>query len=207
MPKLNDLTGQRFGKLLVLCRGDDHIQGNGRHRVAWKCVCDCGNEVVVLGENLRKGASRSCGCFRKDEMSARNSTHRSTNTKLYGVWGSMKARCYNKSVKYYCRYGGRGISVCDEWLNDFESFHDWSVASGYKDGLSIDRINNDAGYSPENCRWVDCSVQANNRSSNRMLTYNGETHNVTEWAAIKGVSPKTLFNRVYAGYSDEEVLR
>lgn len=206
MSVLRDLTGQRFGRLTVLCRDDDHIQENGRHRIMWKCLCDCGNEVIVFGENLKKGASRSCGCLQKEEASERHSTHHQTDTKLYGIWCAMKARCYNKNTKYYYRYGGRGICICDEWKNSFEAFHDWAVLAGYKQGLSIDRINNNAGYSPENCRWADAKTQANNRCNNRILTHQGETKTLTEWAVASHVNPKTLFSRAYSGYSDAEIL-
>ena len=119
----------------------------------------------------------------------------------------MKSRCYNSATQFFYRYGGRGITVCDEWRNDFESFRSWSEATGYRDGMTLDRKDNDLGYSPDNCRWTDRVTQANNRSSNRMLTLDGETHNVTEWAAIIGADPRKLFNRVYAGWSDAEILK
>ena len=129
-----------------------------------------------------------------------------TDTRLYGVWCAIKRRCYNKNTAHYADYGGRGISMCDEWKNDFQIFYDWPISHGYSQGLSIDRKDNDGNYCPENCRWVGCDVQANNRRSNRNLTYNGETHNITEWAKIIGKSPKTLFNRLYSGWDTERIL-
>lgn len=118
----------------------------------------------------------------------------------------MKSRCYNKNSDAYKNYGGRGVEICDEWLSNYEAFEEWAMQSGYKDGLSIDRINVNDGYSPENCRWVNNTCQANNRRSNRVLSFNGETHNITEWAQILNISPKTLFTRLYAGYSTEKIL-
>lgn len=201
-----DLTGMKFGRLTILSRHEDRIEGNGRKRIYWDCKCDCGNNTVVCGENLKRGATTSCGCYKRECTSKRASTHRDTNTHLYGIWCSMKARCYNKNTKYYDRYGGRGIDICDQWKNDYESFKDWSVKNGYSDGLSIDRINNDRGYSPDNCRWISMKEQANNRSSNRLITFQGETHNLTEWAEILNINPKTLFTRLYNGWSVERML-
>lgn len=206
MPKLNDLTGQTFGLLKVVERAEDYVQPNGRHRPGWKCQCECGKTAMVLGENLTSGRSRSCGCYQKEYMSAHKSTHRETNTKLYGVWCSMKSRCYNPNVKYFKDYGGRGITVCQEWRESYESFRDWALSHGYKDGLSIDRIENDSGYSPGNCRWVTRAVQSNNRRSNNMLTLNGETHSISEWAKLLNVNSRRLYNRYYSGWDAEKIL-
>lgn len=206
MSKLIDLTGNRYGKLVVVERAEDRIQSNGRHRVFWKCHCDCGKDIDVLGDNLKHGHTTSCGCYRSELMSESMSTHKETNTKLYGVWCAIKTRCYNPHSKYYNRYGGRGIYVCDEWRNDFAAFRNWAHENGYKKGLSIDRIDNNRGYSPDNCRWADAKTQANNRSNNRILTFDGVSHSVTEWARILNVSPKTLFTRAYEEKDTKEVL-
>ncbi len=207
MGVIHDLTGKQFGRLAVLGRGSDYIQKNGRHRVMWSCRCDCGNIVDILGENLRKGASQSCGCYRHDKLSEIKSTHHETNTKLYGVWCSIKARCYNRNSKPYKSYGGRGIIMCDEWRDSYEKFREWAVSSGYSSKLSIDRIDNNGPYSPDNCRWVDMRTQANNRRSNVYLTLCGETHNITEWAKIIDINPKVLFSRYYSGKSVEDILK
>ena len=203
---INDLTGKRFGRLIVESRAEDRVEKNGRHRVAWNCMCDCGNHVVVLSDNLKSGATQSCGCYRKEYVSVHKKTHADSQSKLYGVWCAMKTRCYNKNSSYYERYGGRGISVCDEWRASFESFRDWSFRNGYYDGLTIDRIKNDGNYCPENCRWVGRKAQANNRSSNKLVSYNGATHNIAEWSEITGINVKTLYNRLYAGYTPEKML-
>lgn len=118
----------------------------------------------------------------------------------------MKNRCYNPHVTYYYRYGGRGIGVCDTWRYDFEAFEKWSFENGYTDELTIDRINNDGNYCPDNCRWVDHATQANNRSSNVVIEYNGEKHNLAEWAEIIGIKYKTLHNRYYSGWDTKRML-
>lgn len=204
--ELIDLAERTFGRLTVVGRTEDHIRKGGRHDVMWRCKCECGNYVSVSGEALRSGRTVSCGCFKKNYMSQKMSTHRETHTKLYGVWCSMKARCHNKNTIAYESYGGRGITVCDEWRNDYSKFSEWALANGYATGKSIDRIDNNRGYSPDNCRFVDAKIQACNRRSNRILTLGDESHTVTEWAEILGKNPKTLFSRVYAGLSTERIL-
>lgn len=207
MSAILDLNGKRFGRLVVIGRAEDRVQKNGRRRVMWTCQCDCGNVVTVLGDNLKKGVSNSCGCLRKEIMSAAKSTHGDTKTKLYGVWCGIKRRCYNEHTMYYEKYGGRGITMCDEWRDSYEAFKKWAESSGYSEGLSIERVDNDGPYSPENCEWADSKTQANNRHSNVKLTLNGETHNITQWSSIVGISAKKLFNRYYAGKSVENILK
>lgn len=208
MSNLVDLTGKRFGRLEVLRRGEDRIEPSGKHRVMWICKCNCDKHSIVnvSGDALKEGRSTSCGCFRNESSRARNTTHGDTNTKLYSIWCAMKTRCTNQNTEAYKDYGGRGICICDEWLNNYESFKTWALNNGYEQGLSIDRIDNDKGYEPQNCRWVTSVAQANNRRSNRLITYNGETHNVTEWASILNKNPKTIFNRLYSGWDVDKAL-
>lgn len=203
---LIDLTGMKFGRLTVISRGEDAINKNGRHRARWNCVCDCGKNVLVYGDNLRDGKSTSCGCITKEVLSSRQKTHGDSNKHLYWAWKSIKARCYNKNTRYYNYYGGRGIQMCDEWKNSYEAFRDWAYTSGYTQGLSIDRIDNDDNYSPANCRWVTRDVQANNKRNNIMVEHEGITHNVTEWCNLLGLKAKTIFTRIYAGHSPEEAI-
>lgn len=160
----------------------------------------------MLGENLRRGKTTSCGCYRKDKLAREHTTHGETESRLYAVWCAMKARCHNKNNEAYDRYGGRGIIVCAEWRESFESFQEWAIHNGYADDLSIDRIDNDGNYEPGNCRWVTGVAQANNRRSNRIYEIDGETHTLTEWAQIRGINPKTLFNRIYTGWDFEDAL-
>lgn len=204
--KLKDLCGQKFGLLTVICRVDSHIGRDGRSRVKWLCECNCGNTVEVYSNNLTSGKTRSCGCIRSQRLSNRQRTHGYSQTRLYGIWQQMKNRCNNANVTYYNRYGGRGINVCSEWISDFDAFRNWSMANGYTEELSIDRIDNNKDYCPENCRWVSMATQASNRSSNRLIEYDGETHTVTEWAKILDINAKTLFNRIYSGWSIEKAF-
>lgn len=197
---LDNLIGKRFERLVVKERAEDAVSPSGRRRVRWLCECDCGNEIIAYPDNLKGGKTKSCGCYQNDMNRKRFATHGMTNTHIYGIWSSMKARCFNKNATAYKDYGGRGVVMCDEWKNDFESFYQWALSSGYEQGLSIDRIDNDKNYCPENCRWVTSDVQASNRRSNRNITYSGETHTVTEWAQKFNKNPKTIFNRIYSGW-------
>lgn len=147
--------------------------GIDRHGLAtWLCLCDCGNQHICRGRVLRLGTTVSCGCLNQELRAKRSRKHGKRRSRLYGVWTSMKIRCYNPRNNRYKYYGGRGITVCDEWLHDFQAFYDWSMANGYDENAprgkcTIDRIDNDKGYSPDNCRWVDMKVQSSNKSSNR----------------------------------------
>lgn len=161
-----DLAGQKFGKLTVIEQKGVSKYGHA----TWLCKCDCGNRSVVLGRNLRNGNTSSCGCLQRERAGRpiEKTTLAKEYSRLYCVWWGMKVRCYNPKHKGYHRYGGRGITVCDEWINDFQSFCDWAMANGYDENAprgkcTIDRIDNDKGYSPANCRWVDMKVQNQNR--------------------------------------------
>lgn len=165
MSKVKDLTGQRFGRLMVLYRQASDRQG----LATWFCQCDCGRTCVVAGSALRKGNTNSCGCLHDEVAREHRTTHGKSGTRLYAVWKAMIQRCCNPSDKNYGRYGGRGITVCGEWRNDFHVFYDWAVANGYDENApigkcTIDRIDNEKGYSPDNCRWVDMKAQRHNRS-------------------------------------------
>lgn len=194
-----DLTGMRFGRWKVKSRAPNDSKGNTN----WNCICDCGCEKVVSGHSLRGGRSKSCGCFSKDVKSKMLTKHGGAsnhtteeNKKLYKVWGAMRSRCNNPDSQSYSLYGGRGIKVCDEWNSDYLTFYHWAIDNGYKIGLSIDRINVDGDYCPSNCRWVDHVIQGNNRRKNYIITYNGETHTMADWARITGVNYNTLSGRI-----------
>lgn len=172
--RFKDITGQRFGRLVVIERAE-----NGDRRCAiWKCMCDCGNIHICAGIDLRSHKTRSCGCFRHESVVEHFTKHDKRHSRLYQTWLSMKQRCTNPNHKNYSRYGGRGITVCDKWINDFQAFYDWAMANGYDENApqgkcTIDRIDNNKGYSPDNCRWVDMKTQSNNRSTNRKVKING----------------------------------
>lgn len=196
MPAFKNLTGQRFSRWTVIERGPNL----GRH-VRWLCRCECGNTALVASTNLVKGISRSCGCLHIDTIS----THRRTGTPEHRTWIAMKSRCYTKSNIGYPYYGGRGIAVCDRWVHNFENF---LADMGERPGpeYSLDRINSNDNYSPDNCRWAMREVQDNNRRDNRMLTFNGKTQTIAQWAREQNIAKNTIINRLNWGWPIEDAL-
>ena len=167
MSEAKNLIGQKFNRLTVVERAENYTIAKQVHS-AWLCVCDCGNTITVRASSLRSNHTKSCGCFNKEVRIERETKHGKSESKIYDVWGTMKQRCYNPNNKSYGYYGGRGITICNEWVHDFQAFYDWAMANGYSENLSIDRIDNDKGYSPDNCRWVTAKQQANNRRNNQI---------------------------------------
>lgn len=189
---VDDMIGKTFGILKVLSREEDDISpSGGRHR-KYLCECGCGSIVNVFKEHLTSGRQRSCGCLKKN---CGHPTHREIHTRLYQIWGNMVNRCTNPNNPAWKRYGGRGIGVCREWI-DYTTFSKWAKQNGYKDSLSIDRIDNDGNYCPENCRWVGVIAQANNKNNNHLVIYNGETKTISEWSRLLGIPYKTLHRRI-----------
>lgn len=154
-----DLSGQKIGRLSIIEKYGHASDGV----ILWKCRCDCGNICTVRADSLNHQTTLSCGCLKREMDKDRLKTHGLSNMKLYHVWLSMKDRCLNPRNKSYFYYGGRGIAVCEEWLESFLPFYEWSINHGYKEGLTIDRINNDGNYEPDNCRWTTWDVQSKNR--------------------------------------------
>ncbi len=173
-----DLTGDRFSRLVVLSQAESYIQPNGKKVVMWNVRCNCGKEFVVSGASLRSGNTQSCGCYNKQRTRETQTTHAQSRTRLYTIWQGMKQRCHNPNAINYSNYGGRGITVCDEWERSFENFYGWAMANGYDSSLSIDRIDNNKGYSSYNCRWVDMSIQEANR---RLLRRNTSGYRGVCW--------------------------
>lgn len=193
--KFKDLTGQKFGRLTALYR----LHNYHKKGTYWLCVCDCGNIKEVNTYKLQDLHTKSCGCLKIDKTIQRNkdyAKHNKSNTRLYRIWHGMKNRCYNTGDKDYKNYGGRGIAVCSKWLDDFQSFNNWSINSGYADNLTIDRIDTNKGYSPDNCRWVDMKAQQRNKRNNKTHTINGETHCLSEWCELLGLNYYTVCTRI-----------
>lgn len=157
------------------------------------CVCECGNIKEVASNNLITGKIKSCGCLLKDGS---HTTHGKCNSRLYKTWVNMKTRCYDKNNKEYMNYGGRGIIVCKEWLSNFKTFYDWAINNGYDDTLTIDRINVDGNYEPSNCRFIDIKTQQRNRSNNRYITINNETHCLSEWCELLNLKYSRVSDRI-----------
>ena len=201
--KPEELIGKRFGRLTVVCLS---------HKDKWSknyydCVCDCGGKTKVLERNLITGNTSSCGCLRRETVKAgTNTKNGKTHTRLYGIWFGIKKRTTDKKSKSYKNYGGRGISVCDEWKKDFMSFYNWAMEHGYKDNLTLDRIDNNGNYCPENCRWATSQEQSRNTRKNNLITYNGQTHCATEWEDILGFKRGILYARQKLGWSVERMM-
>lgn len=208
MPEYIDKTGKTFGRWTVLYRLPNRIDRSGNPHTMFRCKCECGTEKDVQASSLYSGRSTSCGCVHKEkaqQTAADNfSTHKHSKERLYRIWNGMKRRCFAKGRSNYDDYGGRGITICAEWL-DYATFRAWAVDNGYDDTKTIDRIDNDGNYEPSNCRWTTRTVQANNRRSSKLVTHNDETKTLAEWARFYDVDYKKLYWRLeYGGLSFEE---
>ena len=204
-----DITGKRFGKLIAL-RFDHSERNNKTTRQFWLFQCDCGKLKVMRKDVVTSGHNISCGCEHEKIIKAtieRKTKHGLHKTTLYKKWKSIKGRClYNAKDKRQKNYKNRNIIMCQEWQDDFLNFYNWALANGFEEGLTIDRINNDGNYEPSNCRWVDMKHQGRNRRTNKFITFQNETHCLSEWAEKIGISRNTLLNRLKSGWNIERAL-
>lgn len=192
---IEDLTGKRFGRLTVV----EYLYGKNRQSY-WRCICDCGKEKITRASSLKAGLTRSCGCFHSDRSkvvcSNNFKTHQGSKTRLFKIWVGMKKRCFDVKEPAYVNYGGRGITICDDWKNDFVSFRDWALNSGYEQNLTIDRIDNNGDYEPSNCKWSSAKEQANNRRSNILFAYKGKVQNLKTWCEELSLNYKSVWSRI-----------
>lgn len=195
MSKVKKLIGKKFGLLTVVAR----VGSDKKGQALWYCKCACGGNTITNTYNLTSGITKGCGCLRgkkKDEVSDR----------VRNIWNNMKQRCTNPLNPNYKYYGGKGITICEEWY-DIHKFNQWALLNGYADNLTIDRIDNNGNYEPSNCRWVAHSDQMKNQTSNRPITFNGETHLISEWADIVGIARRTIQYRLdKGGWTIEQAL-
>lgn len=202
-----DLTGQRFG--MVTVTGFAGRDRNGKP--VFDCVCDCGKTCQIRGSSLIEGDTKSCGCYRAIKSREIHVTHGdcgklSQYNHLYLIWKHMLNRCYSPDGDGYNLYGGRGVTVCDEW-HDWGHFKEWAIRSGWKEGLSIDRIDVNGNYFPDNCRWTDMRGQSNNKRNNLLLSYMGATKTVAEWSRVTGIPYQRVWKGFHEGKSPEEIFK
>lgn len=208
--QIRDLSGQRFGKLVVVEYTGKRTEPG--HNAIWLCKCDCGKTIEVRGSNLTttRRPQKSCGCYVKEKARLVNTTHGGTHERLYGVWMGMRRRCYDPKIKDYGRYGGRGIKVCEEW-KDYSNFRKWAFDSNYDQyadfqKCTLDRIDPDGNYEPDNCRWVDITEQENNRRNSTKIEYQGKTQTVSMWERELGMKHGLLRDRLKRGWDVERAI-
>lgn len=202
------MIDKKFGRLLVL---EETNKRSNNQTVIWKCKCDCGNTVYIDTNRLTSGNTKSCGCL-SIESSKKPKTikHGDCNVnskfhRLYCIWKGMRSRCNNQNGQKYKDYGGRGIAVCEEW-SEYVNFKNWALSNGYKDNLTIDRIDVNGNYEPNNCRWSDSFTQMNNMRTNTHIKYNNETYTISELARKYNLKQGTLIRRLNLGWSIDNAL-
>lgn len=199
--------GSKYGRLTVIDIVPPKEAGRG---YLWKCKCECGNETVSAPLKLIKGKTKSCGCAKRDRVKTDplfdRTKHGGRHERLYRIWHGMKQRCERKENGDYQNYGGRGISICEEWRNNYAAFREWAFSNGYSDDLTIERKDVNGNYCPDNCTWISPKEQARNRRTNHWVEYNGERRIVAEWAEIYGVDAGSLHNRLRLGWDMEKAI-
>ena len=201
MATAKNITGKQFGRLTAISRAK-----NARGRTRWNCVCECGNKVIITTKSLSNGDTKSCGCYKVELATKQNTTHglSKIHRKTMRLWSMMKDRCYNINNKSYHDYGGRGITVCEQWINSFASFyHDMGDRPT---GKTLDRINNDGAYSPSNCKWSTYHEQGHNKRNNVFITHKGVTLTHCQWSNVLGGNDRLVSVRISRGWDDERAV-
>lgn len=193
-----EFIGRRFGKLEVI----KYLHTNAKGKTIYLCKCDCGNFKEVKRNSLVVGHTKSCGCLPKKG----NLKHGQRRTKLYGLWLNIKDRCNNKNNSHFKYYGEKGIKMCEQWANDYSAFMKWALENGYVEGLSIERIDNNKGYEPSNCKWITKEEQARNRSYTKFQIINNKEMSLIEIAREFNIIPSTVYSRYRRGKRNEELL-
>lgn len=194
-----DWIGKKFGKLTVT----GFVFKNKRW--LWECKCDCGNTTIAYPQQLITGRQKACHCGKSVTFREMHHKHGGAGTRMYEIWCSMKKRCNNPHSPGYVHYGGRGISVCSDW-NTFPPFRDWALTHGYSDDLTLERIDVNGNYCPENCKWIAFAKQALNRTSNIVVDIDGERHTLVEWCQIRNLKYHTVYSRIYRGISPRAAI-
>ena len=202
----HDITGNKYGRLTAV---KPTAKRTASHGVKWECICECGKIVFASTNALNKGNTRSCGCLRNELTAERNrkrqTTHGMSKSRLYRIWANMLQRCKNPKTDRYQSYGGKGVRVCSVW-HEFAEFYDWAMQNGYEEALSIDRLDVNGNYEPNNCRWVNAKTQMSNKSNNRILSVCGITKTMSEWAECTGINVSTIAMRLRNGWSEERAV-
>ena len=194
MSNLKNIIGKKYNRLEVISREKNSKGGQTR----WLCKCDCGNTIIAFGVNLRNGHTQSCGCLQREQASKVNSTHGKSKSRLHNIWKTMKQRCVNPNNHNYKNYGGRGITICEEWEKDYLKFEEWALKNGYDENAkygecTIDRIDVNGNYEPSNCRWVTQKEQARNKRNCRYVFFEGEKYTLAELSEILEVPAEKVY--------------
>jgi len=206
--KRKDITGKRFGNLVVknFVESKPAYVG-GSNQLYWLCKCDCGNEIIVRYSSLSGGHTKSCGCLQKETQAQRLFKHGDSRTRLYRTYQNIKARCYCESATEYEHYGGRGIRVCNAWINDYMQFKNWSLSHGYKPRLTIDRVNVNDDYTPENCRWVSMKEQSENKRTSHIIPLKGKDYTLSQLVSITDIKRGNWYYRLQQGWDAEQIIK
>lgn len=207
--RIKNLKDEVYYDLKVL----GYIGKNNKNHAIWLCICICGNFKLVVTTDLKTGHVKSCGCRSLRMLQERNKNnqygkkHGLSHDRIYNIYANMIQRCTNSKVNRFKNYGGRGIKVCDEWLENFMNFYNWAIENGYEEQLTIERIDVNGNYEPNNCTWITNKEQQNNRTNNVNITINGETLNMRQWSKATGVNEKTIEKRIRMGWQGENLIK